>query len=44
LRQAGGRNDPYGVFGGLLRKGRPPDGWDELIREAATLKMPPEEA
>jgi toxin YhaV len=37
LRQAGGRNDPYGVFGGLLRKGRPSDDWDALIKEAAAL-------
>lgn len=37
LRQAGGRNDPYGVFGGLLRKGRPPDDWDSLTREAAAF-------
>lgn len=42
LRQAGGRNDPYSVFGGLLRKGRPPDDWDALVKEAAALKTPPE--
>ena len=39
LRKAGGRNDPYTIFNSLLRKGRPPDGWDALIREAATLKQ-----
>ena len=39
LRKAGGRNDPYTIFTSLLRKGRPPDGWDALIREAATLKQ-----
>ena len=38
LRKAGGRNDPYTIFNSLLRKGRPPDGWDALIREAATLR------
>jgi toxin YhaV len=38
LRQAGGRNDPYNVFGGLLRKGRPPDDWDALVKEAAALR------
>ncbi len=38
LRQAGGRNDPYGVFGALLRKGRPPDDWDALARQAVALK------
>jgi toxin YhaV len=37
LRKAGGRNDPYAVFGALLRKGRPPDGWDALMKEAAAL-------
>ena len=44
LRQVGGRNDPYSVFGGLLRKGRPPDDWDALVKEAAALKVPPESA
>jgi toxin YhaV len=39
LRKAGGRNDPYTIFNSLLRKGRPPDGWDALIREAATPKQ-----
>ena len=37
LRQAGGRNDPHSVFGGLLRKGRPPGDWDALMMEAAAL-------
>ena len=37
LRKAGGRNDPYTIFNGLLRKGRPPDGWNALIKEAAAL-------
>lgn len=32
LRQAGGRNDPYVVFGKLLKKGQPPDDWPELIK------------
>jgi len=44
LRQTGGRNDPYSVFGGLLRKGRPPNDWDALVKEAAALKLPPEKA
>jgi len=34
LRKAGGRNDPYAIFNALLRKGRPPDGWDALLKEA----------
>jgi toxin YhaV len=39
LRQAGGRNDPYTVFGGLLRRGRPPDDWSALKTEAAALRL-----
>jgi toxin YhaV len=42
LRQAGGRNDPYSVFGGLLRKGRPPDDWDALAQQAAAFKTLPD--
>ena len=38
LRKAGGRNDPYTIFNSLLRKGRPPDGWDALMMEAASLR------
>ena len=38
LRQAGGRNDPYSVFGRLLRRGQPPDDWNTLIRQATSLK------
>ena len=34
LRKAGGYNDPYTVFGALLRKANPPDGWDALMKEA----------
>lgn len=37
LRKAGGRNDPYTIFNTLLRKGRPPGGWDALMKEAAAL-------
>jgi toxin YhaV len=40
LRQAGGRNDPYSVFGRLLRRGRPPDDWNALIRQTTSLKRP----
>jgi toxin YhaV len=39
LRKAGGRNDPYNIFKSLLRKGRPPDGWDALIEEATPVKQ-----
>jgi len=35
LRKAGGRHDPYTVFGALLRKADPPDGWDALMKEAS---------
>ncbi len=38
LRKAGGRNDPYTVFGALLRKANPPDGWDALMKEAKAHK------
>jgi toxin YhaV len=38
LRKAGGRNDPYTVFGTLLRKANPPDGWDGLMKEATAHK------
>ena len=38
LRKAGGRNNPYTIFNSLLRKGRPPDGWDVLMTEAANLR------
>jgi len=34
LRKAGGGSDPYHVFGGMLRKGRPPDDWAALVKEA----------
>jgi toxin YhaV len=40
LRKAGGSNDPYHVFGGMLRKGRPPDDWDALMKEARALAAP----
>jgi len=40
LRKAGGSNDPYNVFGGMLRKGRPPDEWDALAKEARALVAP----
>ncbi|HEV3394915.1 MAG TPA: type II toxin-antitoxin system YhaV family toxin [Xanthobacteraceae bacterium] len=40
LRKAGGRNDPYSVFGGLLRRGQPPDDWATLAREAVSFKWP----
>jgi toxin YhaV len=35
LRKAGTGTDPYHVFGAMLRKGRPPDDWAALMREAA---------
>lgn len=39
LRKAGGRNDPYTVFNALIRKGHPPDDWDALMKQCATLKQ-----
>jgi len=41
LRKAGGRNDPYAVFGTLLRKGRPTDDWNALMKEAVAHKRRP---
>jgi toxin YhaV len=38
LRKAGGASDPYHLFGGMLRKGRPPDDWAALMKEAAAYK------
>jgi len=38
MRKAGGRNDPYAVFGALLRKANPPDGWDALMKQATAHK------
>jgi toxin YhaV len=40
LRKAGGSNDPYEVFSGLLRKGRPPDDWNALAKEVRSLPVP----
>lgn len=40
LRQAGGRNDPYSVFGRLLRRGSPPDDWNALIQQCTSLRHP----
>jgi toxin YhaV len=40
LRQTGGRSDPYAVFDGMLRSGRPPDDWDQLVAEARALENP----
>lgn len=41
LRQAGGRSDPYRIFEGMLRKGRPPDDWAALEKEARPLETEP---
>ncbi len=37
LRRAGSRTDPYVVFDGMLKSGRPPDDWDRLMAEARGL-------
>jgi len=31
LRSAGSKNDPYAVFAKMLRRGDPPNDWDELL-------------
>jgi toxin YhaV len=33
LRKAGSRSDPYEVFKQRLKRGDPPDGWDDLMSE-----------
>ncbi|NJL18985.1 MAG: type II toxin-antitoxin system YhaV family toxin [Bdellovibrionaceae bacterium] len=35
LRTYGSKTDAYAVFQGMLKKNRPPDDWDALLREAA---------
>jgi toxin YhaV len=40
LRKAGGGNDPYHVFGSMLRRGRPPDDWNAIMKEAAAYVLP----
>ena len=40
LRKAGGGNDPYHLFSGMLRKGRPPDDWEDLMKQAAVYSPP----
>lgn len=34
LRAYGSKTDAYKVFKGMLNAGNPPDGWDELLRQA----------
>lgn len=43
LRKAGSGNDPYHVFGSMLRRGRPADDWNALIKEASTHAPPKSE-
>jgi len=38
LRKAGEANDPYHLFGNMLRKGRFPDDWGALMKEAIAYK------
>jgi toxin YhaV len=40
LRKAGSGHDPYHVFGSMLRRGRPPDDWNALIKEASAYAPP----
>lgn len=37
LRQHGGRNDPYEVFGRMLASGNPPNDWAALVKSAGEL-------
>ena len=34
LRASGSRSDPYAVFQKMLSRGRPPEDWDTLVKEA----------
>jgi toxin YhaV len=43
LRKAGSGSDPYHVFGSMLRKGRPPDDWNALIKETSAYVSPDRE-
>lgn len=36
LRAYGSKTDAYKVFKGMLNGGNPPDGWEELLRQAKT--------
>jgi toxin YhaV len=40
LRKAGSGSDPYHVFAGMLRRGRPPDDWNALMRGSRALVPP----
>ncbi|MGA8699419.1 MAG: hypothetical protein WB689_37450 [Xanthobacteraceae bacterium] len=40
LRKAGSGNDPYHLFGGMLRKDHPPDDWIALTKEAKAYTPP----
>jgi toxin YhaV len=42
LRARGGRNDPYAVFERMLKVGRPPADWDDLLKESEGLRIPGE--
>jgi len=42
LRKEGDRNDPYAVFRRMLQRGAPPASFEELLREAHGLALPPE--
>jgi toxin YhaV len=38
LRKAGSRTDPYHVFGEMLRRGRPPSDWNDLVAESNAFR------
>nr|WP_207460791.1 type II toxin-antitoxin system YhaV family toxin [Azospirillum sp. SYSU D00513] len=33
LRKAGSNTDPYTIFSGMVKSGRPPNDWNDLIKE-----------
>ncbi|MBA3646846.1 MAG: type II toxin-antitoxin system YhaV family toxin [Gemmatimonadaceae bacterium] len=38
-RKAGAKTDVYNVFRSMLNKGKPPNSWDDLIRESKVLTI-----
>lgn len=41
LRKEGDRDDPYNVFRRMLKRGKPPASFDDLLRESGALGLPP---
>lgn len=39
LRKAGGRTDPYVIFGKKLRTGNPPTDWSDLLKDSEEIEL-----